>query len=214
MNGAPALDPKGPVAFESLFVRGELDFLKASLGPSSSADDPHLIVYTSGTTAKPKGCVHTWNTLGYTVCVKSAGLAWPSDDATFSPSPISHSTCYVNGVMIPLSAGGGTHLMEQWEPFEGLHRMAEFNCTTTTTATVFLKMALDAFDPAVQNIDTMRSWVAAGSPIPVAAQRFRRRYCLPGARSHAWSLGPTGAHRRALYCRWILTIGRLGCYGH
>jgi acyl-CoA synthetase (AMP-forming)/AMP-acid ligase II len=163
---ASALSVVGPVAFETLFASGELDLLKASLGPASSADDPHLIVYTSGTTAKPKGCVHTWNTLGYTVRVKSAGLAWSSRDVAFSPSPISHSTGYVNGVMIPLSAGGGTHLMEQWEPVEALGRIQEFGCTTTTTATVFLKMALDVYDANVHNIDTMRSWVAAGSPIP------------------------------------------------
>jgi acyl-CoA synthetase (AMP-forming)/AMP-acid ligase II len=162
----PAFEPAFESAFESLFANGELSALQASLGPSPSADDPHLIVYTSGTTAKPKGCVHTWNTLGYTVRVKSAGLRWSSQDVAFSPSPISHSTGYVNGVMIPLSAGGGTHLMEQWEPVEALRRIQEFGCTTTTTATVFLKMALDVYDRGAHNIDTMRSWVAAGSPIP------------------------------------------------
>ena len=37
------------------------------LGPPPSADAPHCIIYTSGTESRPKGCLHTLNTITFTV---------------------------------------------------------------------------------------------------------------------------------------------------
>jgi len=37
------------------------------LGEPPSADAPHCIIYTSGTESRPKGCLHTLNTITFTV---------------------------------------------------------------------------------------------------------------------------------------------------
>lgn len=139
------------------------------LGDAPSADDVHLIVYTSGTESKPKGCCHTWNTFGFS----AKGLATDifrltGDDNVFMPSPVAHSTGLVVGIAAPLVAGAKSHLLDIWEPKAGLARIQDYGCTITATATPFVRMALDAYDPDRHDVSSMRLWLCAGAPIPPA----------------------------------------------
>jgi cyclohexanecarboxylate-CoA ligase len=74
----------------------------------------------------------------------------------------------VTSVVLPLIAGAKSHLMEAWDPEEGLHRIEEYGCTATVTATPFLQMLMAVYDPAKHDTSSMRLWVCAGSPIPGA----------------------------------------------
>jgi cyclohexanecarboxylate-CoA ligase/acyl-CoA synthetase len=150
----------------------------AELGTPADADHPHLIVYTSGTESTAKGCVHTWNTVAFS----GHGLAHEvfrvtADDVMFMPSPVSHATGLVVGFLVPLVVGGQTHLLDVWEPAEGLRRIEEYRCTATATATPFVRMALDAANAAsdtgapARDLSSMRFWLCAGAPIPEALAR-------------------------------------------
>jgi len=161
----------GAKTLASLQVDGAIDELVAELGDPPSADDAHLIVYTSGTTSRPKGCVHTWNTLTFTARTMATGLGWSSDDVAFGPSPITHATGYMTSIIIPLFAGGKTHLVEAWDPVAAFDRILEHGCTTSVTATVFLQMLIEAYDPEHHDACSLRLWVAAGAPIPPQAIR-------------------------------------------
>ena len=57
------LDPAVALSLSDLAADGDLTELEAEAGPDSSPDDGFLIVYTSGTTSRPKGCYHTLNTM-------------------------------------------------------------------------------------------------------------------------------------------------------
>lgn len=176
---ARASEPHGdarPLA--TLQAEGELNALLAEMAHEPTPDDGHIIIYTSGTTARPKGCFHTWNTLAYSMRVIAENSRWSTDDVAFGPSPVTHATGYVTSVLIPLLAGGKTHLMEAWNPAEGIERIAGNGCTATVTATAFLQMLLDAYDPAKHDLSSMRLWIAAGSPIPAAVIE-RAKQVLP-----------------------------------
>ena len=144
----------------------------SALGPHPDPDLPHLIVYTSGTESTAKGCVHTWNTLDFS----GRGLAhdvfrMTPDDVMFMLSPVAHATGLVVGLLVPLAVGAQTHLLDVWEPSEGLRRIAEYRCTTTATATPFVRMALDASRGGLgrdggPDVTSMRFWLCAGAPIP------------------------------------------------
>lgn len=142
-----------------------------ALGEAASADDGHIIIYTSGTESRPKGCYHTFNTLAFSVRTMQQLEEWTRDDVAFGPSPIGHATGYMTSILLPLRAGAATHLMDAWEPGEALRRIAEYRCTITTTATPFLRMLLDAYDPDVHDPSSMRAWIAAGAPIPETVVR-------------------------------------------
>ena len=150
------------------------------IGTPATADDPYVIVYTSGTTARPKGCVHTFNTYASGARSLTGAFAFTSDDVGFSPSPITHTTGLVTGVLIPLITGGSTHVMAEWDPRDGLREIARYRCTVSVTATTFIQMVLDVFDPAEHDASSMRVWVSAGAPIPRSVVE-RARALLPGA---------------------------------
>ncbi len=161
-----ARDRRGGSALEDLFVEDDVTDLEAEIGPDSSPDDGFLIVYTSGTTSRPKGCFHTFNTIRSSAAAIAKSLEYTSADVQFGPSPITHSTGLVTSVLLPLLAGAKSYLMEAWDPAEGLRLIEEHGCTAAVTATPFLQMLMGAYDPAKHDASSLRLWVCAGSPIP------------------------------------------------
>lgn len=152
-----------------------------ALNVSVTADDPYVIVYTSGTTARPKGCVHTFNTYVAGARALEVAFGFTSDDVAFGPSPITHTTGLVTSVLLPLVTGGATHVMPAWEPRQGLAEIARYRCSVCVTATTFLQMLLNAYDPAAHDASSLRVWVCAGAPIPRAVVERARRL-LPDAK--------------------------------
>jgi acyl-coenzyme A synthetase/AMP-(fatty) acid ligase len=142
-------------------ARQELD---APPGP----DDPFVIVYTSGTTSRPKGCVHTFNTY----CAGSRALVGPfgytETDVQFGPSPIAHTTGLVTSVLVPMLTGASTHVMDKWDPARGIDEIQRFGCTAAVTAPTFLHTLLSEYDPERHDLSTLRLWTCAGAPIPAA----------------------------------------------
>jgi acyl-CoA synthetase (AMP-forming)/AMP-acid ligase II len=142
-------------------ARRELD---APPGP----DDPFVIVYTSGTTSRPKGCVHTFNTY----CAGSRALVGPfgytETDVQFGPSPIAHTTGLVTSVLLPMLTGASTHVMDKWSPARGIDEIQRFGCTAAVTAPTFLHTLLSEYDPERHDLSTLRLWTCAGAPIPAA----------------------------------------------
>jgi cyclohexanecarboxylate-CoA ligase len=134
--------------------------------PGAGPDDPFVVVFSSGTTSRPKGCLHTFNT--YCAGARLLGEVWryTSQDIQFGPSPVTHTTGLVTSILLPLVHGAGSHLMEAWEPREGLERIAKFHCTAAVTATTFLQTMLRVYDPDQHDASSLRFWTSAGAPIP------------------------------------------------
>ncbi len=167
-------DGEGESSLEELAVDGDLAELDASLGDGAGADDPFLIVYTSGTTSRPKGCLHTFNTVHASAVAMVRRLGITEEDVFFNPSPVAHSTGLVTGLIMPLVAGGGTHFQPSWDPEEGLRRIAQYRCTVTYTATTFISTLMQAYDPDRHDMGSIRFWVCAGAPIPGAVVQAAR----------------------------------------
>jgi cyclohexanecarboxylate-CoA ligase len=172
-------EPAGAVRLEDLFSGPGTGPVEP--GSVSGPDDPFVIVYSSGTTARPKGCLHTFNTFGCGSRMLARAFGYSGQDIQFNPSPITHTTGLITGFLLPLMHGASVHLMEAWEPRAGLADIAKFHTTAAVTATAFLQMLMDAYDPDQHDPSSMRLWVAAGSPIPSAFVR-RAQAVLPRLR--------------------------------
>lgn len=156
--------PEGAIRYDD--VVADIDLEEVGLPAAPGPDEPFVIVFSSGTTSRPKGCVHTFNTMACGARLLGKGWNYTEEDVQFGPSPVTHTTGLVTSVILPLIHGAGSHLMEQWEPREGLARIAKFRCTAAVTATTFLQMLLNEYDPDVHDASSMRFWTCAGSPIP------------------------------------------------
>ena len=154
---------------------------EAEIGVPVGPDDPFVIVYTSGTTARPKGCVHTFNTYVSGAHALAVAFGYRESDVQFGPSPVTHTTGLVTSILLPMVAGAATHLMADWEPRRGLAEIARYRCSVSVTATTFIQMLLDAYDPGRDDASSLRVWVSAGAPIPRAVVE-RAQALLPNAK--------------------------------
>lgn len=166
--------------FLRVVVRGEADREAVSLDglleeqhadglpEPSAADDPHLILYSSGTESHPKGCLHSWNTSSFLPKQAVEALAMVRDDVVFMPSPVTHALGLTLGVMAPTLAGASVHLLDVFDPRVALARVQQYRCTGTASPAPFLRMMLDAYDPDVHDVSRLRFWLTAGAPIPRA----------------------------------------------
>ena len=154
---------------DDLFADADAEAIDAELDYRTHPDDPFVIVYTSGTTSRPKGCLHTFNT--YAAGARSLQVAFghTEADVQFGPSPITHTTGLVTSVLIPLLSGAATHIMPEWEPTRGLADIQKYGCTAAVTATPFLHMLTVAAEANPDaDLWSLRVWVCAGAPIPAA----------------------------------------------
>jgi acyl-CoA synthetase len=156
------------LALQQLEADTDDDSARQELNDPPGPDDPFVIVYTSGTTSRPKGCVHTFNTY----CAGSRALVGPfgytESDVQFGPSPIAHTTGLVTSVLLPMLTGAATHVMAKWDPARGIDEIQRFGCTAAVTAPTFLHTLLSEYDPQRHDLSSLRLWTCAGAPIPAA----------------------------------------------
>jgi acyl-CoA synthetase (AMP-forming)/AMP-acid ligase II len=83
--------------------------------PRRPADSPCMVLYTSGTTAKPKGVVHSLSTLlkSSTNYIAAAGLG--DEDRIFLISPLASVTGVLQAIFIPDLLGAPVILEDRWD---------------------------------------------------------------------------------------------------
>ena len=103
--------------FEAFFARGKnlQDTARAAARDATTTDDAALIVYTSGTTGKPKGALLKHYSFVY--CFHTELLKMQVEPAIdICNLPINHVGCIGDLCALPLIAGGTIHFMERVDP--------------------------------------------------------------------------------------------------
>ncbi|WP_261575052.1 AMP-binding protein [Frankia gtarii] len=132
------------------------------------ADDLAMLVFTSGTTGKPKAALHTFNTAwsGYRNVIVNA-LDLKSDDIAFMASTLGHLTGFIHGMLVPLSLGQKVVYQDQWDVDQMLDLLETEGLTWTLSATTFALDMVDAQKHRPRPLASkLRAFACGGASIP------------------------------------------------
>jgi acyl-coenzyme A synthetase/AMP-(fatty) acid ligase len=131
-----------------------------------NGDDISALIFTSGTESKPKGVMHSHNTMMYGTLFMAKMLGLTDKDVVWAPSPLGHGTGFLWGMRQALTLGAKLVLQDVWDAEEALRLIEEERCSFTLTATPFATMLVDAPSAGRRDSASFRYFASAGAPIP------------------------------------------------
>ena len=137
---------------------------------ATRADDVALIAFTSGTTGRPKGCVHYHRDVLAPADSFARHVLKPEPGGRWACSaPIAFTFGLGMLLIFPWRFGGAAVTIEQPGPKPLLEAVAKFGVTTLATAPTAYKAMLGLL--AEHDISTLTTCVSAGEHLPAATWR-------------------------------------------
>ncbi|MBU8829308.1 AMP-binding protein [Mycolicibacterium goodii] len=162
-------EPGSHTAFASLGASG------ADL-PALDPDGVRMMMYTSGTTGRPKGVLHSHNSIHALICQLREHWMIEPGDAFLVPSPIAHIGGSIYAFECPLLLGTTAVLMQRWNADDGVALMTAHRCTHMAGATPFLDQLLSAAERAGTRLPDLRLFICGGASVPPSLIRRASAY--------------------------------------
>jgi len=158
------------------------------LGYNVNFDDPALVLYTSGTTGKPKGVVSTHKNIYFQVTDLVSSWEWSSDDVALHVLPLHHVHRVIN--LHSCAAYSGAQLdFQQFNAIKLWKEWADPGSSNTVQPTIFMAVptiyaklleASQSIPPQIINaaientLKPMRLMVSGSAALPVSVlERWR-----------------------------------------
>jgi fatty-acyl-CoA synthase len=171
----PASCPAGGLDYEAEIASGPA----LAAEPPVGLDDPALLLYTSGTTGRPKGAVLThgnltWNTINYLAHVDVL-----STDRALCIAPLFHCVGISQVTLPTLFKGGSVELLAKADPGLVLERVSAARITSFSAVPTMLQMMCEhpAWDTA--DLSSLAVVQYGGSPVQ---ERVARAWLDRGVR--------------------------------
>ena len=153
-------------------------------------DEPCLVLFTSGTTARAKAAVHSSQTLLAETRQLADGWALCAEDVAYMAAPLAHITGVLNAVTIPLLVGGCAVLAERWVPEQAVHDILRHRVTYSAGATVFLQELTEAARDARIQLP-LKSFACGGAAVTSAVMERSEEQGIRAARVYGMTELPT-----------------------
>ena len=145
--------------------------------PANEPDQPALIIYTSGTTARPKGATHTHRTLATT-----AEAMWEIGPTGIglAVTSIMHPSGLYCIVLPTLMAAGTLVLAPAFDPVAVLDAIERHRCTNTFLLPAMVQLVVVEQLKWRRDVSSLQWILAGGDSVPVALQtQFQDAFGLP-----------------------------------
>ncbi|MGH8868736.1 MAG: acyl-CoA synthetase [Actinomycetes bacterium] len=154
--------PPGDLAYEDLLSGGDT----ARLDRPVDADDRALILYTSGTTGRPKGAVLThanlvWNTLNLYVDVDVT-----TDEVTLVSAPLFHVAALNQTLLPTFLKGGCSVVMPGWDVEQCLDLVQRHRVTWMFGVTAMFAGLAQSPRWESADLSSVRVLMTGGAPVP------------------------------------------------
>jgi cyclohexanecarboxylate-CoA ligase len=154
--------PPGFKTFEEFADLASGDFELPDLSEPTS---PTLLLYTSGTTASPKGVLHSHESLVYENRSMISWLGLNSTDVVFMASPVTHITGVLYGMQLPPMLGSPVVYQDVWNAVGAASLIEEHAATFTVAATPFLAGIVAEYETR-RAASSLRIFACGGADVP------------------------------------------------
>lgn len=168
LSVAPKLKP-----FDQVLASGTLDFA----GPDLNEEDVAVILYTSGTTGKPKGAMLTHRNLYSNAIDVSNYLKMNEDDRIITTLPMFHVFCLTVALNAPLMNGATMLIVPKFSPAEIFRITKKFEATVFAGVPTMYNFLLQYPDGLAEDLKSFRLCISGGAAMPVALlENFERKF--------------------------------------
>jgi acyl-CoA synthetase (AMP-forming)/AMP-acid ligase II len=144
--------------------------------PTLDPDAVRMVLYTSGTTGRAKGVLHSHNSIHALICqLRDHWLIEPGDKFLIA-SPIGHIGGSIYAFESPLLLGTTAVLMDRWSADDAVARMESEGCTHMAGATPFLEQMLAAARRAGTRLPSLKVFICGGASVPPSLIRDAAAY--------------------------------------
>lgn len=166
-------------------------------GPAPSALPPGVcsIIFTSGTSGRPKAVLYTHDGLGVEGREMAAADGIGADDVLFVPPAIGHVSGLSFGIHMAMHAGATVCLLPDWTPETAVALIERERCTWTAGATPFLQGVVAAAAERPDALSSLRVFRCGGASVPPGLVMQARALGIDAYRSYGLSEHPTVSGR-------------------
>jgi acyl-CoA synthetase (AMP-forming)/AMP-acid ligase II len=156
--------------------------------PASDPDERCLLIYTSGTTADPKGVQHTTNTLIAEIRTTAEAVG-ERGGVNLAAFPAGH-IAGVLGMLRMFVLGTSSVLMDAWDPQLAAELVARHRITATAGAPFYLASMMDAAEQHGHDLSSFTGYMVGAASVPPSLVERAERAGIPVYRAYGSSEHP------------------------
>src|SRR3984957_4784844 len=144
--------------------------------PTLDPDAVRMVLYTSGTSGRPKGVLHSHNSMHALITQLRDHWQVQPGDRFLVPSPIAHIGGSIYAFECPLLLGTSAVLMDRWNADTAVEVIENSGCTHIAGATPFLEQLLAAAERAGTRLPKLKLFVCGGASVAPSLIRRAAEY--------------------------------------
>ena len=155
--------------------------------PPAAPDAGAVILYTSGTTARPKGILHTHQSLWHCARLHAEAFELRSDERQLLMCPMMHMSGLLQ-LLTTVFIGDTAIIVPPLDPAAALDAIEQERCTHMLGLPVAYHFMVREQERSPRRVDSIRSALGGGDSVPVALiQAFQSAFGVPIREGHGMS---------------------------